>query len=260
MWSLIRALRQRLAGNTPAPDLPSDLWDAVVLRVPHVAALGDSERRTLRALAARFLRDKAVHGAAGFEPEPWQAAAIAALACLPALRLGYGVLQGWHELIVYPGQFGVRRHDYDESTGVLTEWDDALAGEAWERGPLILSWADVEADLADPAAGYNVVLHEVAHKLDALDGAMNGTPALPRDQRTAWADDFQRAYTDLLARLERDEEPPIDAYAGEAPDEFFAVATEYHFSAPDVLAAAYPAVAAHLRRYYGPPPALPAPD
>jgi Mlc titration factor MtfA (ptsG expression regulator) len=48
----------------------------------------------------------------------------------------------------------------------------------------------------------------------------------------------------------------MDPYAAEAPEEFFAVASEYHFTAPAVLEAAMPAVAAHLRRLYGPPPAL----
>ena len=43
-------------------------------------------------------------------------------------------------------------------------------------------------------------------------------------------------------------------YAAEAPDEFFAVLSEYHFSDPHTLRAAMPAVADHLTRFYGPPP------
>jgi Mlc titration factor MtfA (ptsG expression regulator) len=49
-------------------------------------------------------------------------------------------------------------------------------------------------------------------------------------------------------------ETVIDPYAAEAPDEFFAVATEYHFSAPDLLEQEMPVVAGHLRRFYGAPP------
>ncbi|MNF15347.1 Protein MtfA [compost metagenome] len=51
---------------------------------------------------------------------------------------------------------------------------------------------------------------------------------------------------------------PIDPYAAEAPEEFFAVLTEYHFSAPELLAQEMPDVAAHLHRFYGPSPGLPA--
>ena len=45
----------------------------------------------------------------------------------------------------------------------------------------------------------------------------------------------------------------IDPYAAEAPEEFFAVCTEYHFSDARTLQAAMPEVAAHLRRFYGEP-------
>jgi hypothetical protein len=58
----------------------------------------------------------------------------------------------------------------------------------------------------------------------------------------------------MNARLDRGKRTPIDDYAAESPDEFFAVASEYHFSDPARLKGAYPAVADHLARLYGPPP------
>jgi Mlc titration factor MtfA (ptsG expression regulator) len=45
-------------------------------------------------------------------------------------------------------------------------------------------------------------------------------------------------------------EPPIDDYALESPAEFFAVASEAFFEAPDLLEAAYPAVYRQLRDFY----------
>ena len=51
-------------------------------------------------------------------------------------------------------------------------------------------------------------------------------------------------------------ETALDPYAAEAPEEFFAVASEYHFSAPALLAEAMPTVAVHLTRFYGPSPLL----
>ena len=47
-------------------------------------------------------------------------------------------------------------------------------------------------------------------------------------------------------------ETAIDGYAAEAPEEFFAVVSEYHFSDPQLLRAEMPKVAAHLERFYGP--------
>ena len=171
---------------------------------------------------------------------------------MPLVEFGPEGLHGWSELLVYPDAFRVQR-SHQDAHGVLHEWDDELIGEAWERGPVILSWADVRADVAAPTEGYCVAAHEIAHKLDALDGALDGTPPLPRDWQRQWASDFQRAYDGFCRQLDADEEVAIDPYAAEAPEEFFAVCTEYHFSAPAALRAAMPEVAAHLQRLYGPP-------
>jgi Mlc titration factor MtfA (ptsG expression regulator) len=242
---------RRLAG-VPAPHrLDDDTWQRALRRPAWTRTLDEPARATLRGLTERFLGDKAITPAAGFALTDDRKVLIAMLCCQPVLRLGYDWLRGWHEVIVYPGQFRVRRHDYDEDTGVLQEWDDDLAGESWDRGPLVLSWADVRADLDTPEPGYHVVAHEIAHKLDALDGSMDGMPPLPASMRPSWTRDFQSAYDALLAEVAAGREPAIDAYAAEGPDEFFAVCSEYWFTAPDLLAAAMPAVAERLREFYG---------
>jgi Mlc titration factor MtfA (ptsG expression regulator) len=234
------------------------VWRRCVRRARLLGWLEAEQRGVLRKRSERFLARKAIHGAGGFEVTPLRRVLIAALCCRPALRLPEDWLDDWHEVIVYPGQFRVRRHLAGEHDGVIHEWDDELAGEAWERGPIVLSWADVLADLRLPEPGFNVIVHEIAHKLDALDGAMNGTPPLPDARRRAsWASAFQQAFDDLNQRLDQDLEPPIDAYAAESEDEFFAVASEYHFTAPTLLASAYPAVAEELRAFYGPAPRRP---
>lgn len=96
----------------------------------------------------------------------------------------------------------------------------------------------------------------MVHKLDGLDGAMDGTPPLPRAWQREWAADFQKSYDAFCAQVDAGVETLIDPYAAEAPEEFFAVASEYHFSAPDLLAEALPEVAAHLKWFYGEPPVI----
>jgi Mlc titration factor MtfA (ptsG expression regulator) len=244
---------RRLAGVSPAPRISDDDWNRLLRRVAWARGLPPAAQQRLRELTERFLADKAITPARGCLLPPERQRLIALLCCQPVLHLGYEWLRGWHEVIVYPGQFGVRRHDYDEDTGVVEEWDDTLVGESWDRGPLILSWADVRADLDTPEPGYHVVAHEIAHKLDALDGSMDGTPPLPgRGAHAAWVRDFEAAYAALRGDIDAGREPPIDAYAAEAPDEFFAVASEYHFTAPGQLRLAYPAVAQRLAEFYGP--------
>lgn len=246
MIGLLRRLRR------PAPSVDETLWRAMRAGTPWVSALDDARADRLRGLAARFLHQKTITPLAGLDLDDSQRLQLAALCCLPLLEFGSEGLHGWSELVVYPGAFRARRSHVD-AHGVLHEGDEELIGEAWVHGPVVLSWADVRADIASPADGFCVAAHEIAHKLDALDGVLDGTPPLPRDWQRQWASDFQRAYDGLCEAVDGGHETAIDPYAAEAPEEFFAVCTEYHFSAPRLLASAMPTVAAHLQRFYGPP-------
>ncbi len=218
--------------------------------MPWVGALDPTRSDRLQQLTARFLHSKTITPVAGLQLDPRQRAMLAALCCLPLLEFGEQGLHGWTQLIVYPDAFRVERSHMD-AAGVLHEGHDELIGEAWDVGPVILSWADVVADCADPRAGFCVAAHEIAHKLDVLDGALDGTPPLPRAWQREWARDFQHAYDALVEIVEAGGETAIDPYAAEAPEEFFAVTTEYHFSDPDTLRGAMPQVADHLTRLYG---------
>lgn len=229
------------------------LWQATCQACPWLHALDAGRQQRLRALAAYFLQRKAITPVAGLQLDEGQRLLLAALCCLPLLEFGQEGLHGWSELVVYPEAFRVRRSHMD-AAGVLHEWDDELIGEAWDSGPLLLSWADVQADIADPRSGFCVAVHEMAHKIDVLDGALDGTPPLPRDWQRQWARDFQHSYDAFCRQVDAGRDTAIDPYAAEAPEEFFAVATEYHFSAPQLLEREMPAVAAHLRRFYGPSP------
>lgn len=220
--------------------------------LPALDALTPDLRARLADYTRQFLLDKHYTGAHGLEVDLRMRTRIAQLACWPVLHLGYAWLKGWHEVIVYPQAFRARRVDHDEDTGVVHEWDEDLAGESWDAGPLILSWEDLQTDLAQPEDLQNVVIHEIAHKLDARNGAADGGPPLPRgmDQRE-WTAVFQAAFDQHLAQVERDESQAlIDPYAASAPEEFFAVVSEYHFLAPDFLAEACPDVARLLARFY----------
>src|SRR5690349_8340847 len=230
--------------------IPEALWRAAGTGLPWLHALDPASDRTLAELAALFLQRKTITPLAGLELGERDRVQLAALCCLPLLRFGAEGLHGWSELLVYPDAFRVDRSHVD-AAGVLHEWQDELIGEAWEAGPLILSWADVQADIADPAAGFCVAVHEMAHKLDALDGVLDGTPPLPREWQREWARDFQQAYDAFVRQVDDGRRTLLDPYAAEAPEEFFAVCSEYHFRDPKLLRRSMPKVAAHLERLYG---------
>ncbi|MBA2239011.1 MAG: zinc-dependent peptidase [Lysobacter sp.] len=244
---MLRRLRR-----APEPIDPL-LWREVRAAVPWVAALDEARDARLQSLAERFIHAKTITPVGRLQLDARERCMLAAMCCLPVLEFGEHGLDGWSQLIVYPEAFRVHRSHMD-AAGVLHEGHEELIGEAWGDGPVILSWADVLADCDDPRAGFCVAAHEIAHKLDLLDGVLDGTPLLPREWQREWARDFQQAFDGFCEQLDDDREPAIDGYAAEAPEEFFAVATEYHFSDPERLLKAMPGIAAHLSRFYGPPP------
>ncbi|MCX7556307.1 zinc-dependent peptidase [Xanthomonadaceae bacterium JHOS43] len=245
-------LRRWLGGPPPTP-LEDAIWTAQLARIDGAEALSSDRARHWREFTTRFLTDKAITPAGDCELSAGDRVLVAMLCCEPVLDLGYDWLRGWHEVIVYPGEFGVRRHHLDEDSGIVHEWDDALAGECWEQGPLILSLTDTVQAAESPLSGFQVVAHEIAHKLDLLDGSLDGVPPL-RDKawHVRWVHDFQSAFDTLRCNVEAGNETLIDPYASESPDEFFAVASEYHFTDPELLAEQMPAVAGHLMRFYHP--------
>ena len=190
----------------------------------------------MRALALLFLHEKSLEPAGGLVLDEAMRLRIAALACRPILQLGLDCYGGFVSVIVYPGEFLVRDRERVDEAGVVHTRDEILSGEAWEQGPVILAWEDVEA--SGRGDGYDVVAHECAHKLDLLEGDVNGLPPLPRGMRAGeWVGSFQVAYDDLVQRLDRGEEPWLDPYAAEEPAEFFAVCVEMFFDVPGPISA-----------------------
>ncbi|HZW26409.1 MAG TPA: M90 family metallopeptidase [Gallionella sp.] len=244
-WSALFASLIRGGGGSLALD--ESAWQAVT-DLPLFDGLSPEERGRLRELAVRLLADKAFSGAGGAEVDAGMATAIAAFAALPVLNLGYGWYEGWNEVVVYPGEFVYEGEQMDEA-GVVHHVRHARSGEAWEGGPMVLSWDDVE--WSGRREGFNVVIHEFAHKLDMKNGDANGRPPLHSGMDAqAWAHDFQTAYDDLCHRVDSGEQTAIDPYATESPAEFFAVLSEYFFEAPEVLHQSYPEVYGQLARFY----------
>jgi hypothetical protein len=120
----------------------------------------------------------------------------------------------------------------------------------------VLSWEDTEhSGVID---GYNLVIHEFAHKLDVLNGSANGFPPLHRGMNSEhWVKAFSDAYNDIQTRLSHGQPIPMDSYGASSPAEFFAVASEVFFERPESLIQFYPGVYDQLKMFYRQNPANP---
>ncbi|WP_426152414.1 zinc-dependent peptidase [Pseudomonas sp. DC3000-4b1] len=248
MWSWRAWKRQRTLRRHQVSD---QQWAQVLQALPLLDGLSPDEDQRLRERSLLFLAQKTLTPLPGLELSDHDCLLLAAQAQLPLLGLEeLGWYQGFHELVLYPDDF-VSPQKYRDPSGVEHSWDAEHSGEAWEQGPVILAWPGVEA--SGGWDGYNLVIHELAHKLDMLNGTANGLPPLHRGMSVEhWAQAMQQAFDDLNRQLDADEQADtlIDPYAAENPAEFFAVTSEYFFSAPDVLLQAYPQVYQQLQAFY----------
>jgi MtfA peptidase len=226
------------------------LWHSAVHGLGFIENLSQAEGEKLQQRVILFLAEKHFAGAHGIAITDAMRVSIAAQACVPILELGLDWYAGWTGIVVYPGDFRVRRSQMDEH-GVMHEWDDELAGEAMPGGPVVISW---DAAAHDPYM--NVVIHEFAHKIDMLNGEADGQPPLHRDmERRAWRAAFDEAYKGLCDALERGRDTWLDPYAAEHPSEFFAVVSEAFFEDPVETRRRYPDVYDQLRLFYRQDPA-----
>ena len=241
--NLVRVLGERLLPAPATAPLDDSEWRRLRANVAFMDLLSPAEMDALRERVGEFLGRKTFKGI-GMRLDPWQQHLIAAYACLPILHIGIDAYRDWQTVIVYPDTFAPEQEWVDEA-GVHHQAVVPQAGEAWERGPVILSWSDIAEDGA-------VIVHEMTHTLDAGNGDVNGFPPLPGTLPPAeWTDAFSAAYGRLQEEIDRGGEPVIDPYAATDPAEFLAVVTEYFFFSPAHLQAEWPAIYRLLGLYFG---------
>src|SRR6185295_17558383 len=177
-WRRRRTLERRA--------IPEPLWQLTLARFPFLAARSDTDLQALREMTTLFLAQKEVAGAGGLEVSDEMAVAIAAQACLPALKLGLQWLDGFVGIVVHEDAVVAPREHEDED-GVVHAWDEELSGEAMSGGPVMLAWRDVEQAGVSAADGYNVVVHEFAHVIDMRGGVTAALETIdPESERGVW--------------------------------------------------------------------------
>lgn len=182
-----------------------------------------------------FLQQKRLVPLQGFELNSLRSCRIALLFCLPVLELGLEWLDGFHEVLIYPAPFVVD-DEWEDDIGLVHNQRIVQSGQSWQQGPIVLNWLDIQ-DSFD-ASGFNLIIHEVAHKLDTRNGdRASGVPFISLREVAGWEHDLHAAMNNIQEEIELvgENAASIDAYAASDPAECFAVLSEYFFSAPELL-------------------------
>lgn len=257
MFFIQKIQHQVLALHLKRHKIPLKLWHQAIQKMPIIKRYNSSQRMQIRLLASEILRIKHLIAIKGmvFTDE------IKVIMATQAAIMVYGFeiankgsaiswLRNWNQIIVYPMPFLNGRENIVSPNGILVSQSGFESGETQYQGGIIIDWND---DKPHPLKAHanQVLMHEMAHKLDMLDGETNGHPPLHADMNEReWFIAFENAFESLRQQLIKGQKPSINPYAATNPAEFFAVSTEYFFEAPAVLKRVYPAVYKQLMLFY----------
>lgn len=245
---------QRRRARLRKQPLPQGVADILSRNVGLYSLLPADLREQLHGHVNVFLDEKRFRGVGGQEISPEVAITIAGTACILLLNREPAYFPGFSTILVYPNTYEADQVDYDGT--VETRKRSRRAGESWHRGPVVLSWSDVRQGAINAGDGYNVVLHEFAHKLDEENSGTNGQPVLhAAGHYREWADVLGREYRAFADRVSGRKNKVIDEYGLTSPAEFFAVATESFFEKATAMRRRLPDLYEQLKKFYAVDPA-----
>lgn len=250
-WFKRRRRKKLLESPFPAE------WNAILERnLAHWKFLGADEQQQLRELTQVFIAEKDWEGAGGLELDDEIRVTIAACACMLLLGIEHDYYRNVATIIVYRSTV-VTPESRSSRGGLHTTGPGVpVLGQAMLKGPVLLVWDAVRHGARHPQRGHNVVYHEFAHKLDMLDGWVDGAPPMETQaEHTRYVEVCTREYEALKSEAERGKRTFLDAYGATNPGEFFAVITEIFFDEPVELKRKHAALYDVLREFYRQDPA-----
>jgi Mlc titration factor MtfA (ptsG expression regulator) len=237
-----------------AQPFPAAWRDILRRHVPLVARLPAPLQLRLKRHIQVFIAEKPFIGCQGQQIDDEVRVTIAAQACL--LLLGDERAECFprlRQVLVYPDVFLVHR-ERSLGAGLVQALPQALAGESWSQGQVVLAWSQVLLGAADANDGRNVVVHEFAHQIDQDKGVADGRPW--RHSRRAgrrWDAVMTAEFLRVQQAGVTQAEQSIDG--ADDPAELFAVLSEHFIERAGALAAEAPAAHRQLVELYGFDPA-----
>ena len=253
LFSWLKRRRRRRILATPFPAAWHDVLDRNVYHYGHLA---ESEQAKLRDDLRILVAEKNWEGCGGLEMTDEIRVTIAGQAALLLLAFKDEYFDMIQSILVYPDSYFVPEQHALGGGGVL-EGESHREGEAWYRGPVILSWTDSLAGSRHETDGDNLVLHEFAHQLDMHNGrVVDGTPSLAtRQQYKRWQEVVRHEYRQLRRACRHGRPTLLGCYGATNIGEFFAVSTECFFEQPNAMSELHPDLYDIFRDYFRQDPA-----
>ncbi len=157
---------------------------------------------------------------------------IASSAVIPIFEFPEWRYTNLYEVLLYPDMFNEKFETSGPDRNIL-----GIVGTGYMEGKMIFSKPALHHGFANESDKKNTAIHEFIHLIDKLDGSIDGIPALllERQYTIPWLELINKKIEDIYAK-----KSDINPYGGTNRVEFFAVASEYFFERPKLLAKKHP--------------------
>lgn len=216
-----------------------------------MSSLSEPQQVKIRQSIQILVAEKNWEGCGGLELTEVHRVTIAAQMARMTLFFEDDYFDSVLSILVYPAAYQAKSQE-QLGGGVIVEGSSGRLGEAWHRGPVILSWSEVLDNVRDPYPQRNVVIHEFAHQIDMRNGShADGFPPLESaGAANKWSRIMPAAFDELNHICQMRIPNLLDCYGATSPAEFFAVASESYFEQPGELEFQWPDVFELLDAFY----------
>ena len=157
---------------------------------------------------------------------------IASSAVIPIFAFKDWTYSNLSDVLIYPNSFNEKFETNGPDRRIL-----GMVGTGYMDGKMILSKKALHLGFANTTDKKNTAIHEFVHLIDKMDGNVDGIPHVVLDKQFTipWFELIQKKMDEI-----HNDESDINPYGGTNRQEFFAVASEYFFERPQLLAIKHP--------------------
>lgn len=168
---------------------------------------------------------------------------IAASAVIPIFGFPNWSYQNLDEVLLYPMHFDADHNIGSKEMAIL-----GMVGYGYMDGKMVLSKKALHHGFDNMSDRQNTAIHEFVHLLDKQDGAIDGLPIhlIEENAVLPWLNLIDAKIHEI-----QEDESDIREYGAKNRAEFLAVASEYFFERPHLLAEKHPRLYATLEKLFG---------
>jgi len=231
VYILIKQVWKNNSWKKPISDFPNEWRIIIADKVAFYSALSQEEKKQFEYKVQEFLMNCRITGI-DTDIDISDKLLVASSAIIPIFEFPDWKYTNLYEVLLYPGKFNDKFETSGEDRRIL-----GVVGTGYMEGKMILSKPALHKGFENESDKKNTAIHEFVHLIDKMDGTIDGIPSLLLEKQYVipWLDLINKKIEEIY-----DDESDINPYGGSNRQEFFAVASEYFFERPKLLAQKHP--------------------